>query len=186
MCRTEASSLLLIHKEDSLLVIIDMQEKLVPAVAEKEKIVENTIKLARFSRMIGLPVLLTEQQKLGETLPAIREALGGLSAISKLEFNCFGSKSFAEDVTRLKRKTLIIAGVEAHICVALTALHAVSTYQVQVVSDAVSSRSLHNRDVALRRMEQAGIAVTSTEMVIYELLEKAGTDMFKHVLKLVK
>jgi nicotinamidase-related amidase len=186
MCPAETPSRLLINREDALLVIIDMQERLVPAVAEKEKIVENTVKLAKFSRMIGLPVLLTEQQKLGDTLPAIREVLGEVPTISKLEFNCFGSKAFAEEAVRLKRKTMIITGVEAHICVAQTALHAVSGYQVQVVSDAVSSRSLHNRDVALRRMEQGGIAVTSTEMVIYELLEKAGTDIFKEVLKLVK
>lgn len=175
-----------INTQDSLLLIIDMQERLIPAMAEKEVVVENAIRLARFSRLIGIPVLLTEQQKLGATLPQIREALGDIQAIPKIDFNCFGSETFAEEINSLKRKNVIIAGVEAHVCVTQTALCAASSYRVQVVSDAISSRSLHNRDVALRRMEQNGITITSTEMVIFELLQKAGTDLFKEVLKLVK
>ncbi len=176
----------LVEREQCVLVIIDMQERLVPAVAEKEKIVENTLRLARFSRIIGLPVLVTEQQKLGETLPEIREAVGDMSVFPKVEFNCFGSEAFAAEVGRLHRDTLILTGIEAHICVAQTALSAVGAYRVQVVSDAVSSRVIWNRDVALRRMEQAGVNLTSTEMVIYELVQKAGTDEFRQVLKLVK
>lgn len=176
----------LISKDDSVLVIIDMQEKLVPAVAEKERIVENTLKLVRFSRIIGLPVVLTEQQKLGDTVPEIQEELAGIEPITKLHFNCFGSGEFAGQIGRLNRNTLILAGIEAHICVAQTALYALSDYTVHVVSDAISSRSPDNREVALQRMQQRGVAVTSTEMVIYELLEKAGTDVFREVLKLVK
>lgn len=186
MNRRDPSSSALIRREESLLVIIDMQERLVPAVAEREKVVENTLRLARFARIAGLPVLVTEQQKLGDTLPEIREALGGFKPFPKLEFNCFGSGAFAEEVRRLDRGTMILAGVEAHICVAQTALHGVSEYRVHVVSDAVSSRDPWNKEVSLRRMGQAGVAVTSTEMVIYELLEKAGTDEFREVLKLVK
>jgi nicotinamidase-related amidase len=186
MNRTGPSSSALIKREESLLVIIDMQERLVPAVSERERVVENTLRLVRFARIAGLPVLVTEQQKLGDTLPEIREALGGFKPFPKLEFNCFGSGAFAEAVGRLDRGTMILAGVEAHICVAQTALHGVSEYRVQVVSDAVSSRDPWNKEISLRRMEQAGVTVTTTEMVIYELLEKAGTDEFREVLKLVK
>ena len=82
--------------------------------------------------------------------------------------------------------SLNIAGIEAHICVAQTAVHAVSQYTVHVVSDAISSRSPHNREIALQRMQHCGVTITSTEMVMYELLEKAGTDSFREVLKLVK
>ena len=176
----------LIEKDDSLLLIIDMQERLVPSMADKKNLVENVIKLVKFSLITGLPVVVTEQQKLGETLPEIRETLKEYTPIGKLEFDCFGSEAFRERIGRLKRKTLIIVGIEAHICVAQTALHALSDYEVHVVSDAVSSRSPENRKVALCRMGQAGVTITSTEMVMYELLGRAGTETFREVLKLVK
>jgi isochorismate hydrolase len=177
---------LLLTREDSLLVIIDMQERLLPVIAEKERIIENVVKLVKFSHIIGLPVVLTEQQKLGETVPEIRELLKDIQPISKLEFDCFGSSAFAKHVSEQDKDTLIITGVEAHVCVAQTALSGLSDYTVQVVSDAISSRSLHNRDVALHRMGQNGVTITSTEMVIYELLQKAGTATFKEALALVK
>ena len=177
---------LLLTREDSLLVIIDMQERLLPVIAEKERIIENVVKLVKFSHIIGLAVVLTEQQKLGETVPEIRELLKAIQPISKLEFDCFGSSAFAKHVSEQDKDTLIITGVEAHVCVAQTALSGLSDYTVQVVSDAISSRSLHNRDVALHRMGQNGVTITSTEMVIYELLQKAGTATFKEALALVK
>jgi len=176
----------LLSKDDSVLVIIDMQERLLPVIAESERVVENVVKLIKFARIIGLPVVLTEQQKLGDTLPEIRRELGNIQPITKIEFDCFGSGAFTERISQLNRKGLIIAGIEAHVCVAQTALHALSGYAVHVVSDAVSSRSLHNWEIALQRIRQQGAIITSTEMVIYELLEKAGTDTFKQVLKLIK
>jgi nicotinamidase-related amidase len=176
----------LLRVADALFVIIDMQERLLPVIAEKEEIVENILKLVTFARMIGLPIVLTEQENLGGTIPKIRANLEAIQPIIKLEFDCFASPVFADTIRRLNRNNLIIAGIEAHICVAQTALHARDHYTVHVVSDAVSSRSPHNREVALDRMRQAGITITSTEMVIYELLGKAGTDQFREVLKLVK
>lgn len=177
---------LFLNKDDSLLLIIDMQERLFPVMAEKERIRENVIKLIKFCRIMDLPILLTEQQKLGDTIPEIRKELTDVEPVEKLEFDCFCSDLFNEKLAQLNRKSLVIAGIEAHICVAQTALHAFSDYGVQVVSDAISSRSLHNWEIALRRMEQVGVTITSTEMVIYELLGKAGTDTFREVLQLVK
>jgi nicotinamidase-related amidase len=176
----------LLRGADALLVVIDIQERLLSVMAEKERVIENTLKLVTFARMIGLPIILTEQQNLGETTPEIRAELEALQPNIKLEFDCFESPAFAEHVDQLGRNTLIIAGIEAHICVAQTALHALVNHRVHVVSDAVSSRSLHNREVALGRMRQAGVTITSTEMVIYELLGKAGTQEFREALKLVK
>lgn len=184
MMKTHKNSLL--NRDDSLLVIIDMQERLLPVMADKERILENVIKLIKFFRIMELPVLLTEQQKLGDTIPEIRKELTGVEPIEKLEFDCFRSGLFHEKIIQSNRKSLIIAGIEAHICVTQTALHALSDYGVHVVSDAISSRSPHNWEVALRRMEQGGVTITSTEMVIYELLGKAGTDKFREVLQLVK
>ena len=183
---TGQKSGILIEREASLLVIIDMQERLVPAMAEREKIVENVVRLSRFSRIVGLPLIVTEQQKLGATLPEIRESLGQNDPVSKVDFNCFGCDEFGKKVKTLGRKNLILTGIESHICVLQTALHALSEYRVQVVADAVSSRLLQNRDIALRRMEQSGVTLTTTEMFIYEILKRAGSDEFKEVLKLVK
>lgn len=176
----------LLNQKDSLLVIIDMQERLLPVIAKKESVVENIVKLIKFSRIVGLPILLTEQQKLGETVPEIRERLVGIQPISKVEFDCFASASFTERLSELNRGALIIVGIEAHVCVAQTALHALSDYAVHVVSDSVSSRSPHNWEIAIERMRQRGVTITSTEMVIFELIGKAGTPTFKEVLKLVK
>ena len=176
----------LLSTDDALLVIIDMQERLLPVIAGKEKVVDNALKLVKFSRIVGLPILLTEQQNLGETTSELREELEDIEPIVKWEFDCFESHVFTDRLEQVKRNTIIIAGIEAHICVAQTALHALSHYKVQVVSDAVSSRSARNWEVALQRMRQAGVIVTSTEMAIYELLGRAGTDEFREALKLVK
>jgi nicotinamidase-related amidase len=176
----------LLRGEDALLVVIDMQERLLPVIAEEERVIENVLKLVKFAPIIGLPIILTEQQNLGETTTEIRAALKGVEPITKLEFDCFRSRAFVERVRHLERNTLIIAGIEAHICVAQTALHALSEYAVHVVSDAISSRSPHNQKVALARMGKAGVTITSTEMVIYELVGEAGTDQFREALKLVK
>ena len=176
----------LLRRDNTLVVVIDMQERLLPVILEKERVIENVLKLVKFSHIIGLPIICTEQQNLGETTPEIRAELKEVQPINKLEFDCFESRAFDEQIRRLKRNTLIITGIEAHICVAQTALHALSDHAVHVVSDAISSRSLHNWEVALGRMRQQGVTVTSTEMVIYELLGAAGTDQFREALKLVK
>ena len=176
----------LIETEDSVLVIIDMQERLFPAMAEKEALRDQVMKLARFSKIVGLPVIITEQEKLGPTLAEIKGELAPAAPVPKVDFNCFGCGAFVKRAQELDKRTLILCGIEAHICVAQTALHAASDYNVHVVADAVGSRAPGNRRIALERMSRSGITITSTEMVIYELLKRAGTDTFKEVLKLVK
>jgi nicotinamidase-related amidase len=176
----------LITREESLLLVIDMQEKLVPAMSEPGRIVENTKRLLALARILGLPVVFTEQGKLGPTLEEIRKEAPTFEAISKMAFNCFASDMFAARVNKLERSTLIIIGIEAHICVAQTAIWAHPRFRVHVVSDAVSSRSPDNHAVALDRMRAVGITVTSTEMTIYELLREAGTEQFRAMLPYVK
>jgi isochorismate hydrolase len=173
-------------RADALLVVIDMQERLLPVIADRERIVENALKLVKFSRIVGLPVIVTEQQNLGETIAELRAELKDIEPILKWEFDCFESRAFTDRLGPLERKNLIIIGIEAHICVAQTALHALSHHKAHVVSDAVSSRSAHNWEVALQRLRHAGVIVTSTEMVIYELLGRAGSTEFREALKLVK
>jgi isochorismate hydrolase len=186
MSRASVAQGHLISREDSVLVVIDVQERLMPVISRKDRVIDNVVRLLQFSQIIGLPVILTEQEKLGDTLPRIMEAGADLRPIRKLDFDCFACREFVETTRGLDRKTLILAGVEAHICVAQTALHAVPDFTVHVVSDATSSRTEENWRVALERMRQTGVVVTSTEMVIYELLQRAGTDEFRATLPLVK
>lgn len=176
----------LLKREDCVLVVIDAQEKLLPVIHGQEEVVANTAKLVKFAGIAGLPVVATEQMKLGATVPAVTEAGLVEPAIVKISFDCFGCEEFSQKIKDLKRKTLVLAGVEAHICVLQTALSALEDFRVQVVGDAVSSRVARNRDLALARLRHAGCVVSSTEMFIYEVLRQAGTAEFKATLPLVK
>jgi len=177
---------LLLSRDDAVLCVIDMQEKLLPFIYDKDKIINNTIRLIRFAKIIGLPILLTEQEKLGATVPEIMVEIPNPDPMKKFEFSAVRHAGFPERVKQLHRKSLILTGIETHICVAQTALHLVPHYTVHVISDAVSSRSLDDWNIGLQRMRRSGVVISSTEMVIFELLEKAGTDEFKAVLPLVK
>lgn len=176
----------LINKDDCLVVVIDVQDKLMPVISDKDTVIDNTAKLVEFSHISGVPVVVTEQKKLGPTVEAVKSRLRNVDPIEKVHFNCFWNRQFKEHIEASERKTLIIAGVEAHICVAQTALYSLRDYRVHVVGDAVSSRSPGNKNFALQRMRDAGAIISSTEMFIYEILVKAGTDEFKATLPLVK
>ena len=176
----------LLSREDCVLLVIDVQDKLMPAISNQEAVVENVVRLIKFSKIIGLPIVVTEQEKLGATVPEVRMELGDVRPIGKVCFNCFFCQDFADHIERLGRNTLILVGAEAHICVAQTALFAAPRFRVQAVSDAISSRTRENWRVSVERMQQGGISITSTEMFIYEILQKAGTDDFRAALKLVK
>jgi nicotinamidase-related amidase len=179
----------LISREAAALVVIDVQEKLYAHVAEKEKLAENISKLIRFAHIIKMPIILTEQypKGLGPTIPQIRELVPNLQPIEKLEFSCFGSQKFRETFKATQVRTLILSGIEAHICVAQTAVEGVDNgFKVVVVEDATSSRNPEDKAIAVQRMTQSGVTVVSTEMLIYELLKKAGTPEFRETLKLVK
>ncbi len=173
------------ERHDSLLFIIDVQDKLMPAIANSENILRNIIRLIKACHIMGVPVIVTEQENLGNTVAEIKDHLPG-KAIRKIHFNCFSCEYFSEQVKNTGRKTLILTGVEAHICVTQTALAALPFYNVMVVSDAVSSRLMDNKNIALQRLGDAGAVITSTEMFIYEILQKAGTDEFRSILSLVK
>ncbi|MBP1749643.1 MAG: isochorismatase hydrolase [Deltaproteobacteria bacterium] len=173
-------------RNDCILIVIDVQEKLMPVIHDREGVILNTARLVKFCGITEIPVIFTEQQKLGPTVPAVRESANDFEAIEKTHFNCFLNPEFSDKVKRMGRKTIILTGVESHICVAQTAISASSDWCVHVISDAVSSRSPDNKAVAIHRMRDAGASVSSTEMFIYEILVQAGTDEFKSVLPLVK
>ena len=176
----------LASKDNSLLVVIDVQKKLAPQIQSIDHIVSNIIKLVKLSKILQIPVVLTEQQNLGHTVDDILSELTGTEPITKLTFSCFGSPVFQQRLQSQRKSTLIITGIEGHICVTQTALDAADRYNVQVVSDAVGTRIPHNLDIAIDRLHQSGITVTTTEMVMFELLEQAGTDLFRAALPLLK
>ncbi len=177
----------LINPEDALLLVIDIQERLVPVMHDPEGLIRETVKLVKFWQIMGLPILVTEQEKLGPTVSPIREELPeDLEPITKLDFNCFGAPGFEERLGSMGRSTLVVTGIETHICVMQTVLQGVTHYNIHVVMDAVDSRFPFNKEAGLRRMERAGAVISTTEMVMFELLKKAGTDTFRQVLPLVK
>jgi nicotinamidase-related amidase len=186
MARKARAANNLVSRDDCVLIVIDVQEKLMPVISERQGVTQNVIRLARFANIAGIPVVITEQEKLGPTLPEVKHELAATRPVSKVHFNCFSCKEFQDEVSRMGRHTLILTGVEAHICVLQTALHGLGKYEVHVVGDAVSSRAPDNRKTALERMQRCGATITSTEMFIYEILQKAGTDEFRATLPLVK
>ncbi len=176
----------LISAKDSLLLIVDVQEKLMPVISNNDEVIANIVRLVKFANIINMPVIFTEQVKLGKTAPEIMTEHNGLNPIQKREFGCFSNDEFVNHIASLDVSTLIVAGVEAHVCISQTVTGALEKYNVHVVSDAVSSRTIQNRKVGLDRMQNNGAVITSTEMVIFELLKCAGTEEFREALRLVK
>lgn len=179
----------LLQPDHAALVVIDVQEKLVPAIDEKERLLRNSVLLLRLARVLSLPVLVTTQYRkgLGGTLPEILAEAPGAEELDKTAFSCFGSETFRARLEALGRRQLLVCGMEAHICVLQTVLAALGDgYQVHVAADAVGSRSESNRQLGLRRLERAGAVISSTEMAVYELLGRSDSATFKQMLPFLK
>ncbi|HEU5337481.1 MAG TPA: hydrolase [Terriglobales bacterium] len=173
------------------LVVVDIQEKLLPPIFEKERLVRNSQLVIRLAGILHIPALLTTQycKGLGPVVPEIASLLPGAKAMDKLEFSCFGSREFTAALKALpgRRNTVLLCGMETHICVMQTALGALEHgYRVHVASDAVSSRAEWNWKIGLQRMRDAGAVISSTEMMLYELLRSSGTPPFKELLPFLK
>ena len=179
-----------LRPEDCSLAVIDIQEKLLPPIHEKERLVRNAQLLVRLANILSLPVILSTQYEkgLGKTVTEISSLLPDAKPVDKLEFGCFGNGEYCSQVGKLaNRTTLLLCGMESHICVMQTALGALNQgLNVHVAADAVSSRTELNWKLGLNRMQAAGAVISSTEMMIYELLGKSGTPAFKEMLKHLK
>ena len=173
------------------LLVIDIQEKLLPPIFQKAQLIKNSELLIRLAGILKLPALMTTQyaRGLGNTVPEIASLLPETQAIDKQMFSCFGSDAFCSLLKRLpgNRNTVLLCGMESHICVTQTALGALREgYIVHVASDAVSSRTEWNWKIGLERMRAAGAVISSTEMIIYELLRSSGAPAFKELLPYLK
>jgi nicotinamidase-related amidase len=179
----------LLGAKDTVLLIIDIQENLWNAMYNKDEIEKNAGTLVELASRSGIPVILTEQYKkgIGPTIKSLNERLPHVPGIEKLSFNCFDVEPFRGRLLSSDRKTLLIAGMEAHICVLQTALTAIEEgYRVHIVSDATGSRTEKNHHAGIERMRDAGCVITSAEMAVFEVVKEAGTPLFKDMLKLIK
>jgi nicotinamidase-related amidase len=173
------------------LLVVDIQEKLLPPIFQKEQLVRNAKLLIRASGILRIPTLMSTQyaKGLGGTVSEIASLLPETEAIDKNLFSCFGSEVFCTLLKRLpgNRNTLLLCGMESHICVTQTALAALRDgYIVHVASDAVSSRTEWNWKIGLERMRAAGAVISSTEMMIYELMRSSASPAFKEMLPHLK
>lgn len=180
-----------LEAEHCALVVVDIQNKLLPPIFQKERLVQNAQLLIRSASILKIPSITTTQHSkgLGGIVPEIASLLPETPAIDKLAFSCFGSDVFCSVLKRLpgNRNTVILCGMETHICVMQTALDALREgYVVHVASDAVSSRTEWNWQIGLERIRAAGGVISSTEMVIYELLRSSGISAFKELLPYLK
>jgi len=180
-----------LEPEQCALIVIDIQEKLLPPIWEKERLVRNAQLLIRLAGILNIPSLVTTQYSkgLGNTVPEVSSLLPETPSIDKLMFSCFGSDMFCSLIKRLpgRRTTVLLCGMETHICVMQTALGALREgYLVHVAADAVSSRTELNWRIGLERMRAAGAILSSTEMMIYELLRSSGAPAFKELLPYLK
>jgi nicotinamidase-related amidase len=172
----------------AVLAVVDVQEAFRPAVLDFERVVANVGVLVQGARVLGTPVLVTEQypRGLGETVPEVAQHLQGVPRMEKICFSAVDADGFPAALPD-ERDQVILCGIEAHVCVNQTAEDLLATgREVHVVQDAVSSRTEENRSLGLHKMERSGAVLTSVETALFELLRQAGTPEFKEIQRLVK
>ncbi len=175
--------------EQAVFVLIDVQAKLAARMHEREALVDNLRRLLAGVRRLGLPVLWLEQypEGLGPTVPELAAGLADLRPLRKLSFSAWGCPAFREALAATGRRQVLLAGIEAHVCVYQTARDLLAAgYGVEVVGDAVSSRTAANRELGLARMGEIGARLTSVEMALFEMLGSAEAPAFKDIARLVK
>jgi nicotinamidase-related amidase len=180
---------MLIEREKSCLLVVDVQERLAPAMAEREAAVRNCAILMKAAARLGVPVVVSEQypQGLGPTIPELKALAPAEAFLAKTSFSCAGDPGLAARLRALGRKQIVIAGMEAHVCVLQSALGlAQAGYDCFVAADATASRAPANKEAALARLREDGVRVVTTEMAVFEWLGRAATDELREVSRLIK
>lgn len=179
----------MLKSKKTVLIVVDVQGKLAQLMYAKQTLFENLRKIIKGIQALGVPILWLEQnpEGLGPTIPEVSELLTSIEPISKSSFSGCRNERFVQALKDANRNQVLIVGIEAHVCVYQTAVDLVDLgYEVEVVTDAVSSRTVENKKVALQKMRDIGVSLTSTEMALFELLEVAEGEQFKEILKLLK
>lgn len=176
-------------RDSTMVLVVDVQGNLAQAMTEKETLFANLKKLILGARLLGLPIILTEQypEGLGPTIPELRAILPDVQALRKVAFSCCGEPTIMQALERIGRKQVLVAGIETHVCIYQTTRDLLKRgYQVAVLADAVSSRHPNDRSIGLSRMRDQGATLASVEMVLFELMREAVGPTFKEMLKIIK
>ncbi len=175
--------------ENTCLVIIDIQEKLHKLMFNAEQVESNCVVLVKLAQALNMPILWCQQvpDVLGPTIQPLWSLLNEQASFDKCSFSCCGDEAIAAELERIKPKTAILCGIEAHVCVFQTAMDLMDKgMDVHVIADAVSSRTNENKQIALHRMGKAGVTLSSTEMCLFELLRTSKHEKFRELAKLIK
>lgn len=176
--------------EDTMAIVIDYQEKLVPVMSDKELLIHNTDILIRGLNILQIPMILTQQytKGIGMTVEEIRKAYGETFVYhDKVSFSCCEDEDILAEIKKYKKKNIIIFGIEAHICVLQTVIDCLADkYNVIVIEDCISSRRINDKRVAIQRALAEGAIISTYESILFELVGKAGSDTFKSISKLIK
>lgn len=178
-----------INRENTIGLVIDLQEKILPIIDRKEELLKNSITLLKGLRALNVPILVTQQnsKNLGNTVPAISEIINEFHFFDKLTFSCWRNTEFANKLIQTERKNVIIIGIEAHVCVLQTVLDLASNnYKPVVIEDCIGSSVPNDKQVTLYRMRENGAVISTWESILMELCGQAGTDEFRSLLKIVK
>jgi nicotinamidase-related amidase len=179
----------MLEVNNTVLLIIDVQEKLVRVMHEKDALISSLQKLIKAMSVLEVPVIITEQypQGLGPTVPEIATLLPDVSPIPKTSFSCWSDDNFTNKLRSLHRRQVLVSGIEGHVCVYQTVCDLASNgFAAYVVTDTITSRTPENRHLAFEMMKQVGARLTGTEAVLFELLKAAGGDKFKKISQIVK
>jgi len=180
---------MLIERDRSCLLVVDVQERLAPAMADAATVIRNAAVLMQAAARLGVPILVSEQypQGLGRTVSELRSLAQDSAFFSKIDFSCADDPALSERIGKTDREQVVICGIEAHVCVLQSALGLQrQERECFVVADAVSSRAPVSRDTALQRLGDNGVELVTTEMVVFEWLGKAGTPEFKELSRLIR
>lgn len=179
----------LLNRNDCLLLVVDIQKSMLNTCQDAERVLARSSFLIDIAQVMGLPVILTAQNpvKLGNFMPELSGRIQNPLILEKIEFGCFENETIREAIGKTGRKTVLLAGIETHICIFQTAMQGLGCgYRLQVVADATSASDPLGHKIGLRRLERAGAVITSAEMAVYELLRRAGTLEFRNVLPIIK
>lgn len=180
---------MLVDRARSQLLVVDVQERLLPAMAEPDQVSRGCALLMTAAARLDIPITVSEQypKGLGPTVPALAELVPENRVLAKLDFSCAADPAIRDRLETEGRPQIVVAGIEAHVCVLMTAMQLVEAgHEVFVVADAVSSRRQGSADLALDRLRAAGVSAVNAEMVLFEWLRRAGTEEFKEISKLIK
>jgi nicotinamidase-related amidase len=179
----------MLETDNSVLLVIDVQEKLSRLVHQREKLIDNIQRLIKGMKVFEIPIIVTEQypQGLGTTISEVTQLLPDVKRLSKVSFSCCGDETILKELKTIGRRQILVSGIEGHVCVYQTVVDLIKySYEVQVVTDTVSSRTPENRKIAFYLLDKAGATLTSVETVLFELLKIARNDKFKAISQIVK